>query len=658
MTKHIILAQSRMTAAALGTFICLLKGRYRGGDELTARQIPDQIIWDDPIAELETYRVLVDEIEKKASGADGLIPVGEIVILVDHINLSRLIPTASNGWDSVVAMLILTFPEIHWVFGVVQGPEDLEAQALERDHGLLSMFAASADPLFDGTGLRSWVRSQVRKTSPEEAGYLPIRSKIAVAIDDECSYAYIHSYAAYKFGFRAYVVTEESLMEQLLGKDGCLRDSNHFQLSIEDFFLSFPDRSSKHKDTHWSDLTQRSQKLPSLDKLEVLRIFVTSGQNIGIDKKRSEQNDKFRKNLKNTNRLGTVIYKPLGGIYALWKKSRLLKILRGGRLHGQAEGFIWPPNYSDTTKTDLSNNHSAPGRLLEIASKLVKRAEKILQNVHCTIPAVQGAVLAVEVLELLGQKAPTTFLEALSLKHEFEARAECQFYGVQRHPDMKLRMNTIRDEVHNLSYFFKNSKCKETEWNAEVAILNCLLRVYQDYNHLEEELAIQVRNRTLHRRLWSKKTMWIFGNELRWLNPIYWVAGYFHILLRSMSCFLLIILLWIGGLSFLFTYTSPAKQSANWHNGIEDAVSSFFSVGSPTHHEDKSLTDLRSRNTQMTNLDERLARLETDVASIHDKVHEERNPPGYVAIICLAILAGFIHVGVFISHLYLIVSRK
>lgn len=433
-------------------------------------------------------------------------------------------------------------------------------------------------------------------------------------------------------------------MRQLLGDEGRLKGDNYLRLGIEDLFLNFPDRST---DTHWSDLEERSEQLGALNRTGLLRVFVTSGQKKGTDENRRERNRAFLENLRQEGRIGRMLWKPMAGIFNLWKAAGLTRKLRGGRQRGQADGFTWPPRYSGGPDEAPHHDHSAPGRLLEVAARLEARAERLLQNVHCTLRAVQGAVLSSDAMELLGEKAQTTFLEALALKHQFEAVAECQFYGVQSHFDVQSRMKDIQLEVRELGRYFNHRKRKEAEWNAEAAILNCLIHTYQEYNQFDEEQALQARSRVLHRRLWFKKRMWAVGDELRWLNPFYWVTCYMHGLLRSFPVFLLALLMWIGGLSVL--YTVAGKADSKPVQGFEDAVSSFFSVGSPVHHEATNAVPTNAPN---------LENVHGMVRQILADSEERKQSFGYVAIICLAIIAGFIHVGVFISHLYSIVSRK
>jgi hypothetical protein len=418
---------------------------------------------------------------------------------------------------------------------------------------------------------------------------------------------------------------------------------------MEDVFLNFPDRSSSHRNTHWSDLFQRSEILPGLKQDHVLRVFVTSGQTKGCDSDRQKSNNELAKQLWLSGRLGTTIQKPTSGIFDLWKVAGLKKKLQEGRNHGQAKDYLWPPIYANSSNDECLHDHSAPGKLLEIARKLEDRARKLRSSVQNVIHAVHGAVLSVDAMELLGEKAQTTFLEALVLKHEFETVAECQFIGVQSHFDVDSRMNEVKGEVHELGRYFKQTKRKEAEWNAEAQILNCLIQTYRDCNQFDEELAIQRRDRVIQRRLWFKKHLRLFGDQLRWFNPFYWIVCYIHGLLKSIPVFVLAIIVWVAGLSILYTSTSPDKSlnsCAGFYRGVEDAVTSFFSLGGPI------------RENNLDQINNRLTRLEANTAEIHTKINVVKYPAGYVAVICLAIVAGFLHLGIFISNLYSSVTRK
>jgi hypothetical protein len=663
MTHHIILAQSKQTAGALRTFVRCARPVYYDQDALEHQT--EEIVWDGDVDGIDSYRVAAIEIERRVAGADGLIPVGRIVVLVDNVNLARLNPIASTGWDSMVALLILALPEVRWVFGVICGVDGAEAARLARDHSLEALNAARIEPLFDPTGLREWVRQQARangsSAGAESADYIPVRSQTAVAIDDEVGYAYLHAYTAYRFGFRAYAISEEGPLDYLLGQNGRLTppQSGSLQLAIEDQFLGFPDRSTAQRDTKWSKLSERTRLLPALDCPSVLRVFVSAGQQEG-DGELQARNESFREGLKASDRLGTLVYKPRSGMFDLWKVTGLRRMLGAGRQDGQAPGFFWPPRYQEEgTQTAPSHSHSASGRLLEVAVRLLSRAEGIAQGTRSVIRAVQAAVLATDAMELLGQKAQTTFLQALVLKHELEARAECQSHGVQSHFDVKSRITEVRLEVTELARRFHSSKRKEAKWEAETAVLSGLVRVFRELNQFDEELAVQAKNRVLHRRLWFKKS-WFgpFGDRLRWLNPIYGLASYMHLLLGSMPFFVLALVVWIAGLTTLFTIAGREPEKLSVHQGLEDAVSSFFSVGAPLHHDQAVTPKSAPGPPGPARRKNKVAGIEAEVRKLRKELDAPKFSKFYVGVVCVAIVAGFIHIGVFISHLYSLASRK
>lgn len=107
-------------------------------------------------------------------------------------------------------MLILTFPEIHWAFGVLAHKSQRRiGQSTIRLR--LCEIGPSRDALFNPTGLTQWVK---RRSTAE----MPYRKLGACSIDEEKSYAYLHAYTAYRFGFRVDVVTSWALMNELFGK--------------------------------------------------------------------------------------------------------------------------------------------------------------------------------------------------------------------------------------------------------------------------------------------------------------------------------------------------------------------------------------------------------------------------------------------------------
>jgi hypothetical protein len=77
-------------------------------------------------------------------------------------------PLLANGWSTLVAMLVLAFPEVRWHVLVLSGrpcddqPRDHPSELLRWEtfqalHGVAALFDPRGTPLFDGYGLRQHV---------------------------------------------------------------------------------------------------------------------------------------------------------------------------------------------------------------------------------------------------------------------------------------------------------------------------------------------------------------------------------------------------------------------------------------------------------------------------------------------------------------------
>src|SRR5207249_4962268 len=131
--------------------------------------------------------------------------------------------------------------------GVLVGTKD-GWEKIEPNHNLCCLLTSPrCDPLFDPTGLRSWVR-RMTNDGLKKAGVdlrLHFREKAAAAIDEEKAYAYFNSYTAYRFGFLAHVVISYEIFTRLFHKNSPLQFSSPgctWQLLFEDVYLHFPDR--------------------------------------------------------------------------------------------------------------------------------------------------------------------------------------------------------------------------------------------------------------------------------------------------------------------------------------------------------------------------------------------------------------------------------
>jgi len=635
MARFLVLAQSELTARALRAWLEMLEVPTAYGEAAA----PPAIVFDPstigPESQLAAIGALVRRLEGAAGLEDGSASAGGTVVLVDSVRPTDLNPVAEGGgWNGLLAQLILAFPEFHWIFGVVE--KDWPAEVEGGEHDLpASAKGFLGQALFDGSGLRQWVRERAREALKDEdlGGYLPIRRRLALAIDDEPSYACFNAYTAYRFGYRARAVDTEAELVRLLEEKGAVGET--LGLTLEDLFLNFPDRRKDRvkglgRAVHWSDLDERNKVLPRLEVLAPLRVFVTTGHRKGSADERRKRNRLISQQLGRSGKLGTVVRKPLAGIFDLWKRSGLYSAHR--RMpspHGLAPGFEWPPSARDTQE-DRGSSHSAPGRLLEISGWLLDRAERRLAAGVRSVPeAVHGAVLATEALELLGDRTPTTALEALTLRHTFEVLAECQFHGVGAHFEVRDRVADLKAEIEALSIYFAPETRKLSCWSAEAAILGRLIKIFRENEQFDEELELQIHNRRLHRRMWFKNQRWWgpLGDGLRWLNPAYWAVRYVHFLVDSVPRFLLCITIWVLLLAFLraryLGLDIETLGSATYSAHVADSLAAFFGVNAPV-----------------------VGSAEVPSSAL------------YLLMTGVATVGGALHFGILISHLYALLSRR
>lgn len=544
----------------------------------------------------------------------------ELTVLVSGVRPYCLNPLIDSGWESILAMLILAFPEARWLFGTIQGyavanPEEVNAlDAFRSSHGIENLFKASPNPLFDPQGLRDWVRGVAAsgEHSITDVNYLSRREQFAISLDDEIAYSSLHAYTAYRFGYRAADINSSSLAKRILGKDS---PATQLKLAFEDIYVNFADGP---RGMSW--LIKRSTEWLLLDQAEH-RIFVSSGLRLSGDNEKWQSNKEYLANRKAAGQRIKTLDKPHAGIFRIWEGSGLMRKLHwidsatGKTRRGVAKGFIWPPPKDSFTENE--HGHSSPGVMLIIAENLIERAEKLLPQVRSVPDAVHGAVLANDALEILGGRTPTVAVEALRLKHQFEVLAECQFSGVEHHIHLKERMDEIRRDVRAISVWFGRKQQRTAVLNAEMKILLDIIHVLQKYTQFDEEQVVMNRIRYLHNSLWMRGQ----PHEVIPWRYLFWLPlRYTEFLLASFLRFFVSILLWIAGLTFLFwifrDFGVNSPHDAGW-NSFSDAFSSFTGRGKlPTY--------------------------------------------GIILpmLTVFAEISGLAHLGVFISHLYALVKRK
>jgi hypothetical protein len=310
---------------------------------------------------------------------------------------------------------------------------------------------------------------------------------------------------------------------------------------------------------------------------------------------------------------GRVIFKPAGGMFDLWMRAGLMSRPPDRGHFGNYEGYEWPPDRPPIPNANEGSNHGTPGRLLVLACKLLDRAERIRVDVKEPADAALGAVLATDALELTGCRTPTTAIQALSLKHQFEVMAETRFAGAEYHVALRPRLDAIARDVKAIGEWFHHSQRQRAVLNAQMHIISDLVAVFNEGHCFDEERLCLNRVRHIHNTLWMRDGA---ARRLAW--P---VLRYAELLLSSFGTFLLAVLLWIVCLTVMFQlfHTLDATGAAR---SVQDAVTCFF-AGQPFNQQ-----------------------------------RQVGNELGYVSLIAAAAVAGFFHLGIFISYAYSTIVRK
>ena len=667
MARYLILAQSKVTAKALRKWLELLGQSDKKFSE-TALIVSPEVASSDKEASVRTYEYLVGQIEELASDTSGGITLSGVTILVDTVKPHRLNPLAEGGWDHLLSMLILTFPEIHWVFGMISSYPKLNTSsgngAIEKEqmeikeswdrietfHSLPSLLTLpDRVTYFDTTALRNFVRrianlqlltAQQEKSTKEGTGIsektltelkkslLPMRSKAAAAIDEEINYAYFHAYIAYRFGYRSDAVRSWALMEHLFHDTSEEKKSHDFDLLLEDVNLNFPDKpGSIHlstfaaKGSDGNDGRAGRCNLLRVEKEDSrFRIIVTSGHS-GADTDKMTANFDFIKGYKGREKCGYVS-KPVGGMFDLWKNAKLYHRLNprenngemAGRYNGQAPGFFWPPLPSE--QAEAAGGHSAPGKLMLICQHLLRRADALRISANTVEECIRGAVLATDALEILRYQTPTLALQALCLKHEFEVKAEVAFLGVGHHFDLQHRMEELEREIKQAASFFEKKRRRVAELDTLVSIGNRLMLVFREAGQFDEEMDCLIRIRSWHRQLRRKQSRTLLD---RIANGI---VGYAEWLLGSPIRFVGMLLLWYICLWGLWGLTGSLKLWVSEGSDlvVTSAAAAWNSFVVTNPDRAKGLTEL--------------------------------------ILVMTGSVLGIFHFGVFISYLYSAVSRK
>lgn len=574
---------------------------------------------------LETFREISLFLEhhqfNKITDAVGILDIGFLEFGVKSLN--PLIRKTSDRYEQLVTLLILAFPEIHWVFRTLSADEDWKLNTWSFQEILPSFIKRISDnhlstPLFDRNGLRNQLRLSIleQETTKKLAPDLTIRKKSAAAIDDETSYAYMFGYVAYRLGYLCHAITSQASMEYLFRitdetENMADRKSDKMiDLTFEDLYINFPDwhvpEGVSENQFHLSDIMKRDKVFRRLTHVKK-RVLVTVGHSKSMLLSKC-----YPDRLDNTGGKAqeiTMILKPCGGFYDVVSKSGLQDVYKQ-----------WLENESIIDSFDKGHQdirtHSAPGRLLMVSTLLLQRARTILCCSVNVQECIHGALLALEAKELLGYRTPTTTMEAITLRHQLEVKAECMFYGTEYNMDVKNRFKELKDEINTTSKWFNFRSRKRSSLNAQMGIVMEIMRIFREFGRFDEEQICLNYFRKIKRKLYFSKTPWLY-----FLRPI---RAYVERLVGSLTLFILALFLW----PFIFATIAI----------LSDIDLGNLQVSGPVDFEGYITYSFIT------------------FYGLYPVCLPEQNA-GRI-LIMLMILFGFIHLGVFIAHLYTLVSRK
>lgn len=204
--------------------------------------------------------------------------------------------------------------------------------------------------------------------------------------------------------------------------------------------------------------------------------------------------------------LWCVARKPLAGMFGLRNScglpdgrgfrgvdssSEIEKLYRKARSKGQ---FCYDEESDDS-------GHAAPGAAQEVSAFILRRCEKLKDSIVDAEGAVHAAVLATVAGELLNFKTPAMSIEALTWKQYFEICAECEFVGVQAHPDMTDRYIDIHNTMRRLCRAADGTIREDVYDSGMAELMDKLSLLLSEKGKREEELFFLRKARYFHRRL-------------------------------------------------------------------------------------------------------------------------------------------------------------
>ena len=400
-------------------------------------------------------------------------------------------PVSNNDFGSIVAGLILIFPEIRWYFLDIEGlPSILEEpdkdESAKRQSYLFS-------PLFDADGVRSELIEKALGTYSQTEPKPPD----CVVVEDELNFCFYHSYVAYRTGYRVLPVSSFAAFKNITKWFPGFSSPN---VLIEDMSLAFFDKEEQES---LFLLKKRDGKhnYGTISRKAKLRALVTVGQppyseradsgksessseEIPYDKALNE-NQNYLKNCQgrkgisaNTQIKCAETYfaeesKPVGGIFRFVELLALEK--------------FFPRDKKNEEPTNGGSGHSARGMVQAIAEVMLSRIRRY-RNQEGLLNILLGSVLSIDALRLLGTKAPMLRFDALFSQYENEVRVESQFIDIGPVRDVKQRLEEISKKTRKIATACQKESQRRVKLQAQATLVHRMMLVFRNAAQYEEEM--------------------------------------------------------------------------------------------------------------------------------------------------------------------------
>jgi hypothetical protein len=324
------------------------------------------------------------------------------------------------------------------------GVYDGGLQRLVDDH------AGGFRPLFDSTQLRSTVKARLMESAPEWlAGrltlhYPTVQSRIhynAAAADEEAAFVYLNGYLAYRSGFAVWTIWTLHQHLSVIGERGHAAPLGKLSAIITDWDLAYPDRQSVN-------LESGNERLLPEESTGSWIVVTGMPHAVHLDRARYQSVAK--------------VPKPYAGIFDLRDHPddrQGPNALRKCWKANEEAIVTWLKQHDNATIDRLLRgekpkvpSHSAPFSILSISDRLVRRARHLMRNKDSmdTASWVQAALLAGEGRELLGSLSRTAGYECLAIQHEAEVAAELSFLGTSVGIAVTGRLDELSGDVKRL----------------------------------------------------------------------------------------------------------------------------------------------------------------------------------------------------------------